>query len=77
MEKQLKIWKLKSEYNKLIVRYKKAEKYFETEKDASKFEKWIPEHKKLISEISQKIEEYKELTGIPMTGKEQLEGFEG
>lgn len=75
MEKQIKIWQIKSDYNKLIIRFKKAEQYFATEKDPTKFEKWIPEHNKLISEMSQKISEYKDLTGIPMTGKEQLEGF--
>ena len=79
------------EYNKLINRIKKAEKFLESDtyigkdKKAHKYqsleeeikykEKWIPEYQKLIKEVGLMAIKYKELTGYEMPVEEKMNGF--
>ena len=80
-----------TEYNKLINRIKKAEKFLESDtyigkdKKAHKYqsleeeirykEKWIPEYQKLIKQTGLMAIKYKELTGYEMPVEEKMNGF--
>ena len=80
-----------TEYNKLINRIKKAEKFLESDtyigkdKKAHKYqsleeeikykEKWIPEYQKLVRETGLMAIKYKELTGYEMPIEEKMNGF--
>ena len=79
------------EYNKLINRIKKAEKFLESDtyigkdKKAHKYQsleeeirykdKWIPEYQKLVKETGLMAIKYKELTGYEMPVEEKMNGF--
>ena len=79
------------EYNKLINRIKKAEKFLESDtyigkdKKAYKYqsleeeirykEKWIPEYQKLVKQVGIMAIKYKEITGYKMPLDELLNGF--
>ena len=79
------------EYNKLINRIKKAEKFLESDtyigkdKKTHKYqnleeeirykEKWIPEYQKLVRETGLMAIKYKELTGYEMPVEEKMNGF--
>ena len=79
------------EYNKLINRIKKAEKFLESDtyigkdKKAHKYqsleeeirykERWIPEYQKLVRETGLMAIKYKELTGYEMPIEEKMNGF--
>ena len=79
------------EYNQLIDRIKKAEKFLESDtyigkdKKAHKYqsleeeikykEKWIPEYQKLVKETGIMATKYKEITGYKMPLDEFMEGF--
>lgn len=80
-----------TEYNKLINRIKKAEKFLESDtyigkdKKAHKYqsleeeirykEKWVPEYQKLIRQTWEMAQKYKELTGYEMNIEEYMNGF--
>ena len=80
-----------TEYNKLINRIKKAEKFLESDtyigkdKKPHKYqsleeeirykEKWIPEYQKLIKEVGLMATKYKEITGYKMPMAEFMNGF--
>ena len=80
-----------TEYNKLINRIKKAEKFLESDtyigkdKKAHKYqsleeeirykERWIPEYQKLVRETGLMAIKYKELTGYEMPIEEKMNGF--
>ena len=80
-----------TEYNKLINRIKKAEKFLESDtyigkdKKTHKYqnleeeirykEKWIPEYQKLVRETGLMAIKYKELTGYEMPVEEKMNGF--
>lgn len=80
-----------TEYNKLINRIKKAEKFLESDtyigkdKKAHKYqsleeemrykEKWVPEYQKLIRQTWEMSQKYKELTGYEMNTEEYMNGF--
>ena len=79
------------EYNKLINRIKKAEKFLESdtyigkdtkphkyqnlEEEIRYKEKWIPEYQKLVKETGIMAIKYKEITGYEMPIEELLNGF--
>ena len=79
------------EYNKLINRIKKAEKFLESDtyigkdKKTHKYQsleeeikykdKWIPEYQKLVKETGLMAIKYKELTGYEMPVEEKMNGF--
>lgn len=79
------------EYNKLINRIKKAEKFLESDtyigkdKKVHKYqsleeeirykEKWIPEYQKLVKETGIMAIKYKELTGHKIPADELMNGF--
>lgn len=79
------------EYNKLINRIKKAEKFLESDtyigkdKKTHKYrsleeeirykEKWIPEYQKLVKETGIMAAKYKELTGYKIPTDELMNGF--
>lgn len=69
-----KIIELKSEYNKILEREKKAEKYLNKATD-EQLKKWLPEFNKIVRDLSKLMYEYRELTGNEMTDTEILEGF--
>ena len=80
-----------TEYNKLIDRIKKAEKFLESDtyigkdKKVHKYqsleeeikykERWIPEYQKLVKETGLMATKYKEITGYKMPIEELLNGF--
>ena len=80
-----------TEYNKLINRIKKAEKFLESDtyigkdKKTHKYQsleeeikykdKWIPEYQKLVKETGLMATKYKELTGCKMAMDELMNGF--
>ena len=80
-----------TEYNKLINRIKKAEKFLESDtyigkdKKVHKYqsleeeirykEKWIPEYQKLVKETGIMAIKYKEITGCKMPMAEFMNGF--
>ena len=80
-----------TEYNKLINRIKKAEKFLESDtyigkdKKAHKYqnleeeirykEKWIPEYQKLVRETGVMADKYKEITGYKIPADELMNGF--
>ena len=80
-----------TEYNKLINRIKKAEKFLESDtyigkdKKTHKYqsleeeirykERWIPEYQKLVKEAGLMAIKYKELTGYEMPVEEKMNGF--
>lgn len=80
-----------TEYNKLINRIKKAEKFLESDtyigkdKKAHKYqnleeeirykERWIPEYQKLVKETGIMAAKYKELTGYRIPTDELMNGF--
>lgn len=67
---------LKRQYNKTLVREKKAEEFLNkaTEEECRK---WVPEFLKIIVQLSKMIKEYKKLTGKEMTEEDVREGFRG
>ena len=80
-----------TEYNKLINRIKKAEKFLESDtyigkdKKPHKYqsleeeirykEKWIPEYQKLVREAGLMVLKYKNITGYEMSLEEQMKGY--
>lgn len=80
-----------TEYNKLISRIKKAEKFLESDtyigkdKKPHKYQnleeeirykdKWIPEYQKLVRETGLMAAKYKELTGYRIPTDELMNGF--
>ena len=80
-----------TEYNKLINRIKKAEKFLKSDtyigkdKKAHKYqsleeeihykEKWIPEYQKLVKETGLMAIKYKEITGYKIPTDELMNGF--
>ena len=80
-----------TEYNKLINRIKKAEKFLESDtyigkdKKPHKYqsleeeihykEKWIPEYQKLVKETGIMAAKYKEITGYKIPEDELMNGF--
>lgn len=79
------------EYNKLINRIKKAEKFLESdsyiwkdkkmhkyqslEEEIKYKEKWIPEYQKLVKQTGLMAAKYKEITGYKIPVDEFMEGF--
>ena len=79
------------EYNKLINRIKKAEKFLESDtyigkdKKVHKYQsleeeirykdKWIPEYQKLVKETGAMAAKYKEITGYKIPADELMNGF--
>lgn len=70
-----KVKALKLKYNYFIDRNNKAEQLLDKASD-EEFNLWEPEFRKISNELSKMIFEYKELTGVGMTRKEILEGFD-
>lgn len=80
-----------TEYNKLINRIKKAEKFLESDTYIGKDKKphkyqsleeeirykdrWIPEYQKLVKETGLMAIKYKEITGYKIPMDEFMEGF--
>lgn len=65
---------LKEEYNKLIVRQKKADKFFEG-KTYEQCKKWIEEYQNIIVLLSCLMGEYEIKEGHSMSDDEILNGF--
>lgn len=65
---------LKDNYNGLIERYCKAEKYLNSCND-EEFNKWAPEFNKIIVGLSELMKQYEEITGKKMSKEEVLNGF--
>ncbi len=70
-----KVKALKLKYNHFIDRNNKAEQALDKATDAE-FNLWEPAFRKITNELSKMIFEYKELTGVGMTRKEILTGFD-
>lgn len=70
------IQKLKSDYNSLLSREKKAEYYLDRA-TPKQFERWKPEFFKIVEELSTLIKTYERETGKKMTQDEILHGFGG
>lgn len=68
------VLEFRKEYNKLIERYYKAEKYLNSCNE-EKFNKWVPEFQKIIVDLSKMMKQYEEMTGNQMSKEEVLEGF--
>ena len=80
-----------TEYNNLINRIKKAEKFLESdtyigkdkkphkyqnlEEEIQYKEKWMPEYQKLVKETGLMAAKYKEITGYKIPMDEFMEGF--
>lgn len=67
--------KLKQQYNNGLKRVEKADKFFSSQADWEAKEKQLENYNELVRELSGLIKEYKEITGKRMLESEILEGF--
>ena len=75
MGKQIELKRLILDFNYIINRLNKAEKYFEEKKDDDNCEKYIKLYTDLIKRASMMANRIEQLLGRPLTGYESLHGI--
>ncbi|PRR85550.1 hypothetical protein [Clostridium luticellarii] len=66
---------LKQEYNGLIKRELRAEKWMDTA-DKEDIKKWMPNYMGITIKLSRLMAEYRKITGKEMSDKEVFKGFD-
>ena len=75
MDKQIELKRLILDFNFVVNRLNKAEKYFEEKKDDDNCEKYIKLYTDLIKRASMMANRIEQLLGRPLTNYESLNGI--